>query len=188
MCNEARNNINQFIVITGGPGSGKTTLIEVLHKRGYARSIEAGREIIREQAAIDGPALPWKNPALFAELMLSWELRSYRLAEKSTGIVFFDRGVPDIVGYLRVVGLPVPEHVRKAAQTFRYHRRVFIAPPWREIFQPDHERKQDFDGAVRTYQSMVEAYTEYGYELVEIPRVSVKERVEFILDGIANAS
>jgi predicted ATPase len=179
---------NRFIVITGGPGAGKTTLIKALRDRGYARSVEAGRGIIQDQVAIDGSALPWKNPALFAELMLSWELRSYRLAEDSTGLVFFDRGVPDIVGYLRLAGLPIPEHVRKAAQAFRYHRRAFITPPWPEIFQTDRERKQDFDEAVRTYQSMVAAYTEYGYELVEIPRVSTEERAEFILDAIAGSS
>jgi predicted ATPase len=188
MCNEVYDNVNRFIVITGAPGSGKTTLIEALHQRGYARSIEAGRGVIQGQVSIDGSALPWKNPALFAELMLSWEMRSYRVAEDSTGIVFFDRGVPDILGYRRLVGLPIPEHARKAAQTFRYHRRVFIAPPWREIFRVDHERKQDFDEAMRTYHSMVETYSEYGYELVEILRASLEERVEFILDAIASDS
>jgi predicted ATPase len=183
---EVHHQANRFFVLTGGPGSGKTTLIEALHQRGYARSMEAGRGIIQDQVAIDGSALPWKNPARFAEQMLSWELRSYKLAEGSTGVVFFDRGIPDIVGYLRLVGLSVPEHVHKAAQAFRYNRRVFISPPWKEIFQPDRERKQGFDEAVRTYQSMVATYGEYGYELGEIPRVSVEARVSFILDAVAN--
>jgi hypothetical protein len=30
--------------------------------------------------AIGGSALPWADPALFAELMLCWELRSHRMA------------------------------------------------------------------------------------------------------------
>ncbi|PZT71717.1 MULTISPECIES: AAA family ATPase [unclassified Streptomyces] len=124
----------RFVVITGGPGSGKSTLIDHLHGMGYARSVEAGRGVIRDQMAIGGPALPWADRALFAELMLSWELRSYRMAAGSAEPVLFDRGVPDVVGYLRLEGLPVPDHVHTAAETFRYHRRVLIAPPWPEIY------------------------------------------------------
>jgi hypothetical protein len=79
--------------------------------------------------AIGGSALPWADRALFAELMLCWELRSYRMAAGRAAPVFFDRGVPDIVGYLRWDGLPVPDHVHAAAKAFRYHRRVLVAPP-----------------------------------------------------------
>ncbi len=85
-------------------------------------------------------------------MMLSWEMRSYELAKRETGLVFFDRGVLDVAGYLRLMGLPIPEHVQKAAEIFLYNRRVFIAPPWREIFRQDGERKQDFDEAMRTYE------------------------------------
>lgn len=109
----------RFFVITGGPGSGKSTLIDALEARGYARSIEAGRELIQDQVEIGGNALPWRNPAFFADLMLSWEMRSYRIARRSSGLVFFDRGVPDIAGYLRLMNLTVPAHVVKAAEIFR---------------------------------------------------------------------
>src|SRR6476646_4988836 len=63
-------NSDRYFVITGGPGSGKTALIEALRSRGYACSNEAGRVIIQDQVAIDGRALPWRDPLLFAELML----------------------------------------------------------------------------------------------------------------------
>jgi predicted ATPase len=129
--------MKMFFVITGGPGSGKTTLIDALERAGFARTVEAGRGIIQDQVAIDGHALPWRDPRAFAELMLAWEMRSYRMAERQTGPVFFDRGVPDVIGYLRLMRLPVPLHIEKAAEEFRYGRRVFIAPPWREIFTPD---------------------------------------------------
>jgi len=173
----------RLFVVTGGPGAGKTTLIDALAQAGCARSIEAGRGVIQDQVAIDGPALPWRNPQAFAELMLCWEMRSYHLAQEQAGPVIFDRGVPDVIGYLRMLGLPVPRHMEEAAATFRYHRRVFIAPPWPEIFRQDSERKQSLDEAVRTYEAMVEVYGTYGYELVEIPRSSVEQRVRFVLDA-----
>ena len=96
------------------------------------------------------------------------------------GPVFFDRGVPDVMGYLRLMKLPSPTHVLQAATLFRYNRRVFIAPPWPEIFTPDAERKQSFAEAVRTYEAMVATYEALGYDLIELPRCSIAERVEFL--------
>ena len=172
---------NRFFVITGGPGSGKTTLVEALEKVGYRRSIEAGRVVIQRQLSIGGNALPWGDRIQFAELMLAQEIRSYEDALLATVPVFFDRGVPDVLGYLRLIGAVVPEPMKKAAAEYRYSRRAFIAPPWTEIFRQDEERKQNFAEAVRTYEAMVTTYSELGYELVEIPTMHVEERVSFVL-------
>lgn len=175
-------NAERFFVLTGGPGSGKSTLIDALERAGCGRSLEAGRGVIQDQVAM-GRALPWENPVAFAELMLSWELRSYRMAEAEPRLVFFDRGIPDVLGYLRLLSLPVPQYMEKAASTFRYNRRVFIAPPWQEIFQQDRERKQRFHEAVLTYEAMVATYTAHDYELVELPRAPIEQRVQFVLQN-----
>lgn len=180
-------NIERFIVITGGPGSGKTTLLEALAAQGYSTLPEAGRGIIRGQQAIEGPALPWRDPPLFAELMLSWEMRSHVCARDMPGTLFFDRGIPDTVGYLRLAGLPVPEHMMRAAGTMRYNRRVFIAPFWPEIFRQDTERRQTADEARRTFDAMEAVYLELGYELVLLPFAPVAQRVDFVLDTIGPA-
>ncbi|MBJ6132159.1 AAA family ATPase [Ochrobactrum sp. Q0168] len=174
----------RFIVISGGPGSGKSTLIDALEQRGFARTMEAGRAIIQNQVSNGGTALPWDDRALFAELMLSWEMRSYRFAQDQTGLVFFDRGVPDVIGYLSLCGLPVPPHMETAAQQIRYNKTVFLAPPWPEIFGQDAERKQDFDEAVRTFAAMEETYRRFGYEIALLPKTSVEERVEFIQEKL----
>lgn len=173
-----------LFVITGGPGSGKTTLIQALAGRGIATMPEAGRAIIQDQVAIGGKALPWSDRRAFAELMLSWEIRSYRAALKLSGTVIFDRGLPDVLGYLRLSGLPIPSHIEKAVRIFRYHRRVLIAPPWPEIFGLDAERKQSFAEAQATYETMIETYSGLGYELTALPLDSVQERVRFVLAAI----
>src|SRR3546814_19001103 len=80
---------------------------------------------------------------------------------------------------LRLCGLPVPAHADRAAELFRYQRRVFIAPPWREIFAADAERTQDFAEAHVTYEARVAVYAGLGYELVPIPLAPVSERVRF---------
>ncbi|MEN5176373.1 AAA family ATPase [Brevundimonas diminuta] len=175
------------IVLTGGPGSGKTTLLGALAAAGHATSPEAGRAIIRRQQAIDSEALPWKDRALFAELMLDRELEAHARTGDADGPVFFDRGVPDVVGYLTLCGLPVPAHMERAAQHIRYDRRVFIAPLWPEIFGQDAERKQDLDEARRTFDAMAETYPRFGYELIELPKAPVAERLDFMLTTLTAA-
>jgi predicted ATPase len=172
---------DRLFVITGGPGSGKSTLINALAEHAICTMPEAGRAIIQDQVAIGGEAVPWSDRLAFAELMLSWEIRSYRAALSLIGPVIFDRGVPDVLGYLRLSDLPVPSHVDKATQMFRYHRQVFVAPPWREIFELDAERKQSFDEAKATYEMMVETYSALGYDLIPLPLGSVQERMQFVL-------
>ncbi|HEX2842750.1 AAA family ATPase [Hyphomicrobium sp.] len=171
---------DRFIVITGGPGSGKSTLIDALRAEGFTAMPEGGRVIIQQQVVIGGTALPWADRRAFADLMLSWDLRSYQEAEAGTGLALFDRGVPDVVGYLDLCGLPVPPHVLRAAEHYRYRSPVFIAPPWPEIFTRDTERKQSPAEAEATYRAMVGTYSRLGYELLELPRAPVTERVAFV--------
>lgn len=177
----------QLYVVTGGPGSGKSALIDALGARGVAVADEVGRAVIRQQVAIGGQGLPWADRALFAELMLSWEVRAHEAAVGGeVRPVVFDRGVPDVLGYLTLSGLPVPDHVRTAAETCRYDAAVFVAPPWEAIFGPDAERKQDFAEAVRTFDMMTSVYAGLGYELVELPKASVQARAAFVMERIAS--
>jgi predicted ATPase len=176
---------NRLFVITGGPGSGKSALVDALSQRGICTMPEAGRAIIQDQVAIGGEALPWSDRRAFAELMLSWEMRSYREALKLNCPVIFDRGVPDVLGYLGLSNLAIPAHLERAARMFRYHHRVFIAPPWAEIFQPDAERKQSFEEARATYEAMIETYSRLDYDLTQLPLDSVQERVRFVLAAIS---
>ena len=175
--------INLYI-ISGGPGSGKSTLLKALAQHGFSCMPEAGRAIIQHQLSIGGTALPWANRSLFAELMLSWDIRSYNEALQLNSPVLFDRGIPDVLGYLRLSNLPVPAHIEQAAFSYRYQQRVFIAPPWQEIFTRDEERKQSFEEAQATFNALAAVYTELGYELLPLPLASVEERVKFVLENM----
>ena len=176
--------MDRFHVLTGGPGSGKTTLVDRLGALGHATMPEAGRAVLRDQALVGGPAHPDRDPVAFLDTILQWEMRSHREAAGRNGPVFFDRGMPDVAGAYAQLGLPVPAHVAAAVAAFRYAPAVFVAPPWPEIYVHDDERKHSWESAVRTYDVMVEAYTAAGYTLVELPRVSVEERVAFVLERV----
>ena len=124
---------NNFHVITGGPGSGKTTPIEALRERGVLCADEVARSIIKEQVTIGGNALHNGDRALYRELMLSRSAFNYSQVTERTAPVFFDRGIPELIGYRALTGVDVPAHLRSTSTHFRYNPTVFIAPPWQEI-------------------------------------------------------
>lgn len=171
---------DHMFVVTGGPGSGKTSLIEAMGRRGFQSMPEAGRAIIQAQVQIGGTALPWADRALYAELMLSWELRSHQEASARDTPVLMDRGIPDVIGYLVLCDLPVPAHMETAAKRYAYNRRVFLAPYWDAIFTQDTERKQDRQEAEATASVMAQTYSRLGYQIVELPLAGVEDRADFV--------
>jgi predicted ATPase len=172
--------LQNLFVVTGGPGAGKTTLIRALAQAGFAVVPEAGRRVIQDQQANGGRALPWIDPLAFAESMLACDVESYAEHRDAGAPVFFDRGIPDVIGYLSLEGRPIPTTMLRAAREHRYATRVFICPPWPAIYTTDSERRQTLEVAERTWQAMVETYTGLGYTLIEVPRAPVDERVRFV--------
>ncbi len=168
-------------VITGGPGTGKTTVLRELERRGFAVEEEVARRIIREQMESGGNALPWGDTELYTNLMLRGSVESFLNLEKTTQPTFCDRGIPDVLCYARIIQLADIKEIVAAREKFRYNQKVFLLPPWPEIYTTDAERKQTLDEAVETYQAMYRAYQDCGYEIVELPRDTVEARADFIV-------
>jgi predicted ATPase len=175
---------DRLFVITGGPGSGKTTLLHELARRGFSCSEEVARQIIQEQVESNGDALPWGDTLRYTELMLTRSIEAFREHTPSSEIVFMDRGIPDAACYARLINLPLFAELRTACVTYRYNTMVFMAPPWEEIYTTDGERKQTYQEAIDTHRLMVAVYQEYGYQPIELPRVSPAERAEFVIAHI----
>ncbi|WP_294280897.1 AAA family ATPase [uncultured Chryseobacterium sp.] len=169
------------IIITGGPGMGKTSIIDTLKEMGYSIVPESGRNIIRNQTKICGDRLPWKDRKGFAEKMFHQAIEDFNCAGRHGNLTFFDRGLPDAIGYLLLCQLPVPEAMWLAAQHYRYYEKVFITPPWKDIYINDEERKQTFEEAIKTFEIMDTLYRHLGYSVIEIPKTAVSERAVLIL-------
>lgn len=172
-----------YVILTGGPGGGKTTLVEALREQGYPCVEEVGRAVIQEQVESGGDALPWADKEKFKQRMFEAQLKAFQTPQCEK-VVFFDRGLLDTLAYAKLENLEITEEMLLRAKETKFHDVVFITPPWEEIYQNDQERKQDFAEAIRTYEHMAAIYREYGYTVVNLPKDSVSKRISFILETL----
>ena len=162
-------------VITGGPGVGKSTLLAAAADIGMAVFPEVARDILRQPGGMDMRA---KRPGEFAQAMLDAEIAAYHAA--GVGPALYDRGFPDIVGFLNLEVLPVTPGLEDACRHLRYDGPIFRAPPWPEIYQRDAQRIQNWDEAIASDAAVCSAWRQYGYDLVDLPFASVQERLAFV--------
>ena len=167
-----------FFVLTGGPGVGKTTLLQRLATLGELTVEENSRAVIREEARAGRRGVPWLDNERFIALTSARDIAAFDARLGETRRVFFDRGLFDMVGCNGAV--PSPE-LLEAVRTRRYSRTVFVFPPWREIYETDAERRQDWDEAERTFERVRTQLPVLGYEPVVVPIGSVEERAAFVL-------
>jgi len=175
-----------LFIITGGPGVGKTLLLNELNRQGYETVPEDARQIIREQMRISGEGLPWKNKALYSELMLQASVETYKrtINEGTSNSVFFDRGILDTICYMQMENIPISDELLTTASLHPYQSKVFILPPWEEIYETDSERKQTWEEAVYTFEKMKATYLKFRYEIIEVPKTTIEKRAEFVLNAI----
>jgi predicted ATPase len=157
-------------------------LLAELRRRGYATVEEPGRRIVQEELR-GGSALPWMNETAFLHRVFELALTDRAQASGLAGWVFFDRGLIDAAaGLERAAG---ESALTLLEQSQRYHHRVFLAPPWPEIHVIDRERRHGLDIAVAEYRHLLEVYAALGYEVAILPKVSVDERADFILQALS---
>lgn len=175
----------KIIVIIGGPGSGKSTIIDALIAKGHCCYPEISREITLKAKKEGVDQLFLENPLLFSKLLLEGRIKQYQNAtEEPHEIVFLDRGIPDVLAYMHYIGDECPTYFDEACKTHIYSK-IFILPPWEEIYLSDEERYENFEQANLIYHFLKETYQNYGYDLIEVPKNTIDNRILFILDKIS---
>ncbi len=174
-----------YFVFTGGPGAGKTSVLEELARRHHLVVPEVARAIIQHQQATGGNAMHTGNRLVYRDLMLEKSIADYlQWTNNSEQAIFFDRGIPDLYSYSKRFCNGLTPRVTDAVAQYRYNQTVFLFPAWEEIYCHDAERKQSFQEAIETYDAVKEGYTACQYTLIELPKASIAERVDFILQHV----
>ncbi|MDY0779252.1 ATP-binding protein [Tenacibaculum sp. IB213877] len=176
--------MQQKIVFIGGPGTGKSTILNELMGNGHTCMPEISREITL-QAKKDGiEQLFLTDPLLFSQKILEGREQQYiQSNDFNTDVVFFDRGIPSVHAYLRYFKTEFPAVFLEKSKQYKYTK-VFQFLPWKDIYTSDNERYETYEESVIISKFLHDAYTELGYHIIEVPFGTIKERYDFILNSL----
>lgn len=169
------------IVITGGPGTGKTSIVKELEAKGHYCLHEISRQITLEAQQKGISQLFLTEPLLFSEMLLEGRIQQFLDADNfRCDHIFIDRGIPDVVAYMDFFGNDYPRVFTDVCREYVYEE-IFLLPPWKEIYVSDNERYETFEQAETIYGHLKKSYEEAGYHPIEVPFGKVNDRVDFIL-------
>ena len=172
------------IVITGGPGTGKTSIVNKLESLGHHVFHESSREIIRKYKKLGHDQLFLSNPIKFSEILLKNRIKQYEESKKSnSNIKFFDRGIPDIIAYLNYKKISFGKEFELELKKYKYDF-IFLAEPWEDIYKKDKERYESFEDLKIINKYIKKIYSNYAQKFITLPKSSVQGRINFIIESI----
>jgi predicted ATPase len=174
------------IIITGSPGAGKTTLLLALQARGYTIVGDSARTII--QGRLRRGLSPRPNAVEFTHETLRMDIENFVHHAATPGQVFFDRSIIDALCSLDHISPLNESELRMWLAKYQYCPKVFVLPPWKEIYTNDAERDHTFEHAEWVNHVTQQWYRRLDrYQLIEVPKVSVAERCAYVLQALASS-
>ena len=165
-----------WIVITGPPSSGKTTLLNLLAMAGHTTSGDSTRQLIADVVASGRDAEEFRFADDFQPRVLEAMLTAEQRLDPEKP-AFLEYGLPCNIAFHRTEDLPLTPGLAEAARAHRYAT-VFILEPvgW----QTDSERVEDEEYQQAVHGHMFEVYKELGYDPIAVPAISPEERLAFV--------
>lgn len=178
---EYKRKDTNWYVITGGPGSGKTTTVNILRERGYITTMEHARHFLDTQRLkgrtieeVRKSQLEFQHGVLKMQIEQEEEIAPYVQ-------VFLDRAVPDALAYYRYLELPVDDLLKNALEKVSY-KKVFIMDPLPLV--NDYARTENVEAQQKIHQLITEVYEALPFPVVYVPVLPAQERVDFILKNL----
>jgi len=170
-----------WCVITGGPSSGKSTVIRLLKDMGYKTTEELAQHYIDLQR-VNGRSVEEirSNQRQFQHKVLNLQIDTERRLNPQE-LVFLDRGLPDELAYYRYFNLQPDEKLIENLENFSY-RKIFIMDLL--PLDKDYARTEDLKAQKELHQMIIETYMRRGEPIVMVPVLPPKERVKFILEDL----
>ena len=167
--------MNQKFIITGAPGTGKTSIINELKKRGHLCAPEINPSNISNKKIKN-------NRLLLSEFL--FQNRQIQYTKSDDQLMFFDRSMIDVIAYLIYWKEPYPTEWNKTIKKLQYFNNIFYTPCWKKIYTNTNYRQETFQESAQIDTILKKTYLDYNYNITEIPKLDVTDRVEFILQHI----
>ena len=178
---DGRVDRNNWYVITGGPCSGKTTIVNILAERGYKTTIEDARHYIDSQLA-EGKTVNEirRHQKEFQLKVLNMQIdQEADLAKQD--VVFLDRAIPDARAYYQFLNLPEDDGLTKMMAIVSY-KKIFILDYLPLV--DDYARREDAAAQKKIHKLITEVYESLPFPVVHVPVLPPQERVDYILKNL----
>ena len=172
---------NSWYVLTGGPGSGKTTLINELKKLGH-NTVEESARLHVEQRLKSGLTINQirQNEKAFQEEVFRLKQKVHEALPRDA-IAFFDRGFHDTIAYLKYHGHEVEHYIEATCNQLLY-KKIFLLDML--PYKKDQVRTEDHITAAALHYMLVDAYRDSGHNIIHVPVALPAERAQFVLRHI----
>lgn len=176
----------QKVVITGGPCTGKSTIIDALGNLGYTTVPETARMIIEEELKKPEPerVVPWTDMYAFEINVIDRQLELERRLNGEHGFAFLDRSIVDTIPFFELDNIPMPKRVTALLQSHRYDRVFLLNRLPSSAYENDKVRKEDPVTARMLHERITQSYLEAGYTLIPVPVLPIEQRAAYIINKL----
>jgi predicted ATPase len=175
-------------VLTGAPGAGKTSILRILQRQGYAVVGEAATDVISSEQE-RGVAEPWQADGFIDKIVSVQRRREQELVPGGARVQIFDRSplcTLALARYLQHPATPaLAEHVARITREQLYERAVFFIRPIGFI-EPTAARRISYSDSLVFERLHETAYRDHGFEIVNVPAGDVTSRAAAIADFITS--
>ena len=171
-------------ILTGTPGSGKTTILHELKSQGFRVVEEAATDVIARERR-RGNLEPHVQPDFIDAIVRLQQHRQLEEAISPDGLQWYDRSPVCTLALSRYLGYPpsvsLLEELKRIERERIYQRQVFFIENL-GFCQPSEARKITFEESLVFEQIHEETYLSMGYDLIRIAPGALSERVHHIME------
>lgn len=179
------------IVITGGPATGKTAIIDHLISQGFPCFEEVIRKLTKAAqdkgditASHSNPIALVSDSKKFNTTLIELRVEDYLSSRKiKHSFCFYDRGMPDVLAYMAYFNQDIGQEFIDICNEHTYDH-MFLLPPWKAIYTDDEERFESFEEATDIYHHLKDTYEKFGHDVLEVPFGNIEDRANYILNSL----